>query len=293
MLAALPTAAPAGVAVDPLPLPAHGWGTADAFAAVAEARLALPVVLPEADVVSALTTVVLRAGDFAVKVYPPGTDAAHLARIATRLAPARTALLPVGPPVVTSHGVVSVSPWLPAAPPVGWPAVGALLRRFHADHAGADLPAWMPLRRLPSQVAGLPEEAAAVLMDARAALLAALGRVGSQLGTDVIHGDVSPSNVMLTAAGPRLIDLDFVAVGPREYDLACAARRLAAGEIDAATYRGFCEAYGFDVRGWDGLAVVNRLAELGGLAFRLWDTRHHGGGLDWLDGAVAQWRTPL
>jgi Ser/Thr protein kinase RdoA (MazF antagonist) len=188
---------------------------------------------------------------------------------------------------------VSVSPWLPAAPRVDWAEAGALLRRFHAESAGAELPAWTPLRRLPGQVAELPAEAAGVLLAARAALLDALCELHSELGVDVLHGDLSPTNMLRTAAGPRLIDLDFVAAGPREYDLASAARRVAAGELDPGTYRAFCEAYGYDVREWEGLEVVNRLAELGGVAFRLWDARHHGRDLDWVPGVVAQWRTPL
>lgn len=290
----LVVAAPAVLPIhDPLPLPAPGWGVTDALAALAEARLALPVALPEATVVSALTTVVLRSGGLAVKVYPPGTDPEHLARITAALRPTSTALLPVGGPVVTSHGVVSVSPWLPAAPPVDWAEAGALLRRFHAECAGADVPVWTPLRRLPGQVAELPAGAAGVLLAARAALLAALCELNSELGVDVLHGDVSPTNMLRTAAGPRLIDLDFVAVGPREYDLASAARRVAAGELDRGTYRRFCEGYGYDVRDWEGLEVVNRLAELGGVAFRLWDARHHGRDLDWVPGVVAEWRTPL
>src|SRR5215210_1174385 len=71
---------------DPLPLPVSSWGAAQALDALAEARLALPMPLRRPRVVSALTTVVLRAGHHAVKVYPPGTDAEHLARIGEALA---------------------------------------------------------------------------------------------------------------------------------------------------------------------------------------------------------------
>jgi hypothetical protein len=100
-------------------------------------------------------------------------------------------------------------------------------------------------------------------------------------------------NVMRRAGGPVLIDLDFVARAPREYDLTSAARRFVAGEIDAATYHGFCAAYGADVLPWDGRVVLDRIAVLGGVAFRIWDDTRRGTPLEWLDDAVREWRTPL
>jgi len=292
----LPSPAPVPSLVDaahPLPLPDAAWGAADALAALSEARGWLPFELPAPALVSALTTVVLRAGDYAVKVYPPGTDPAHLDRLSRELAGSDTALLPLHPAVVTSRGVVSVMPWLAAARPVSWRELGVLLRAFHAKHAAADVPAWTPLSRLPGQVATLPEDWAAVLLEARASLLRALDEVRSELGTGPIHGDVSPSNVMRTASGPRLIDLDWVARAPREYDLASAARRLRSGEISRRSYLGFCAAYGFDVRSWPGLPLLDRIADLGGVAFRLWDSRQHGRDLDWVHQELRVWRAPL
>ncbi|GEA87478.1 hypothetical protein [Cellulomonas cellasea] len=278
---------------DPLPLPTAGWGVEHALDAVAEARLALPFRLPRAHVVSALTTVVLRAGRRAVKVYPPGTDPAHLAATAEALAGTPFAVLPVCAPVVTSGGVVTVSPWVTGGRSADWAETGALLRGFHDVHADAAVPLWDPLRRVVSQVAALPDDAAAVLLDARTALLDAVAGLRSELGVGTVHGDVSPGNTVRSGATPLLIDLDFVARAPREYDLTSAARRFVAGEIDAAAYRGFCDAYGFDVLTWDGRSVLDRVAALGGVAFRLWDDVHHGRAHDWLDDAVREWRTPL
>jgi len=278
---------------DALPLPTTSWGLPEAREALAEAQLVLPVTLRRPRLVSALTTVVLRAGQHAVKVYPPGTDADHLAQITAALDGTSTALLPVCEPVVTSSGVVSVSPWLTSTRPVGWRDTGALLRSFHDAHADADVPAWDPLRRLVALAVDLPDDAAAVLLDARVALLEALSRLHSPLGVGVVHGDVSPSNVMRRLGGPVLIDLDFVARAPREYDLTSAARRFVAGEIDAPTYHGFCAAYGADVLPWEGRVVLDRIAELGGVAFRIWDDTRRGAPLEWLDDAVREWRTPL
>ncbi len=296
LTAAVPRAPQAAQAALPriaLPLPAPSWGEAEARVALAEARPRLPVPLPPATLVSALTTVVLKAGEYAVKVYPPGTDAAHLDRTARALAGSRTAHLPVCPPVVTAYGVVTLTRWLPARRGVTWTELGGLLRRFHEEHARAGVPAWSPLSRLPGQVLYLAPEHASVLLDARTALLAALADTTSDLGHGPIHGDVSPYNVMHAPDGPRLIDLDWLAWAPREYDLASAARRVRAGHISRQAYAGFCRAYGHDVRGWPGLPVLDRIADLGGVAFRIWDSRHHGTGLDWLADEVRLWRTPL
>ena len=293
VLGPMAAVAPADTERDPMPLPVGAWGHLEALDALAEARLVLPVPLRRPRLVSALTTVVLRAGQHAVKVYPPGTDAGHLARIADALADTRTALLPVAGPVVTSSGVVSVSPWLTDRRPVCWGETGRLLRAFHAEHTGADVPDWDPLRRVVALAGDLPDDAADVLLAARRALLDALSALHSPLGVGVVHGDVSPANVMRRPGGPVLIDLDFAARAPREYDLTSAARRFEAGEIDAATYRDFCAGYGADVRSWDGRVVLDRIAELGGVAFRIWDDRRSGRSLAWLDGAVREWRTAL
>jgi hypothetical protein len=176
---------------------------------------------------------------------------------------------------------------------VSWQELGTLLRRFHTEHDRTDLPVWVPLTRLQSQVAGLPVEYAGVLLEARRTLLTALGELPTVLGHGVIHGDLSTSNVMRTSEGLRLIDLDWAGVGPREYDLASAARRVDAGQLDPGEYQTFCDTYGFDVHGWPGLAVLNRIADLGGVAFRLWDDRRHGRSLDWVPDEVMLWRKPL
>ncbi len=286
--------------VEPLPMPAPGWGVVEAVCAWEAARDLLPVevtgvLAPDEPVVpvSALTTVVLRIGPWAVKVYPPGTDVRHVAGVGEALAGSRTAHLPVCGPVESVFGVVTVSGWLRLARPVTWAETGRLLRAFHAEHTAAPLPRWQPLSRLETQVAALPPALADVLRAAKATLVEALADTTSDLGEGPIHGDVSPANVMRTQTGPRLIDLDWAALGPQEYDLAAAARRLRTGEISSATYRRFCSAYGHDVRSWAGLPVVDRIASLGGVVFRLWDCRHHGWSTEWLEEEVRGWRQPL
>lgn len=277
----------------PLPLPAPGWGTPDAMLALEAARSSLPPLPAEPALVSALSTVVMRAGAWAIKVYPPGTDAARLERLRTALSGVPSIVSWDTVPVSTAYGVVTLMPWVEATGEVDWPELGALLSTFHREVYDKQVPRWAPLSRLPAQALELRPDDAAVLLGARAELLTALDGVTSELGVGVLHGDVSLSNALRSTAGPRFIDPDWVARGPLEYDLAAAARRRARGEIDRATYRRFCAAYGHDVRGWDGLPLLDRIADLGALAFALWDSRRRGEDLDWCAPALAAWRTPL
>lgn len=277
----------------PLPLPAPGWGVTEAMLALDAARASLPPLPGRVTLVSALSTVVMRAGAHAVKVYPPDTDAGRLERLRRALCGIGTIVNWDTAPVSTPYGVVTLMPWVGVEGEVDWPELGGLLRTFHDEAHTLDVPRWTPLSRLPAQALELRPEDAAVLLGARAELLTALDGVTSELGIGVLHGDVSLSNALRTALGPRLIDPDWVARGPLEYDLASAARRRRRGEIDRATYRRFCAGYGHDVRGWDGLPLLDRIADLGALAFALWDSRRREDDLDWCGPALIAWRTPL
>ena len=280
--AAVTPAAPPVLPVDPLPLPQPGWGAVQALDAVAEAALVLPQLAAPARVVRAVSTVVLQVGECAVKVHPPGTDPTHLARVHAVLADSPVALTAVAAPVVTSYGVVTVTPWTPPAQPLGWGEVGEVLRILHDLPTAAALPAWVPLRRLPAQLLELPGEQARQLLDHRSALLDRLAGLVPALASGAVHGDVSPDNVLATASGPRWIDLDFACAGLREYDVAAVVRRYALGELSDADYRAFVHGYEADLRGWPGLALLDELCVLSGAGFRLWTDRCAGRPSDWL-----------
>jgi Phosphotransferase enzyme family len=282
-VAPVPAAVTAAVLpVDPLPLPQPGWGAVQALDAVAEAALVLPQLAAPARVVRAVSTVVLQVGECAVKVHPPGTDPTHLARVHAVLADSPVALTAVAAPVVTSHGVVTVTPWTPPAQPLGWGEVGEVLRTLHDLPTAAALPAWVPLRRLPAQLLELPGEQARQLLDHRSALLDRLAGLVPALPAGAVHGDVSPDNVLATASGPRWIDLDFACAGLREYDVAAVVRRYGLGELSDADYRAFVHGYEADLRGWPGLALLDELCVLSGAGFRLWTDRCAGRPSDWL-----------
>jgi hypothetical protein len=267
---------------DPLPLPQPGWGAAQAREAVAEAALVLPELAGPARLVRAVSTVVLRVGECAVKVHPPGTDPHHLARVHAVLADSPVALTSPVAPVVTSHGVVTVTPWTAPARPLGWGEVGEVLRALHDLPTVGALPAWVPLRRLPGQLVDLPEPQARQLLDHRSALLDRLAALVPVLPLGALHGDVAPDNVLATPTGPRWIDLDFACAGLREYDVAAVVRRYAAGELSDADYRAFVLGYEVDLRGWPGLALLDDLCALSGAGFRLWTDRCAGRPSAWL-----------
>lgn len=273
---------------DPLPLPQPGWGEQQARHAVAEAALVLPALDRPALLVRAVSTVVFQVGECAVKVHPPGSDPSHLARVHALLRESPVAVTAALAPVVTSHGVVTLTPWHPPQGTVDWADVGQALHRLHALPAATALPAWTPLRRLPAQLEHLPPPYAAVLANARARVLDRLVDLSPVLPAGVLHGDVAPDNLLRTATGPRWVDLDFACAGPREYDLSAVLRRHAAGALSDAQYRGFVRAYGEDLRGWPGLALLDEVCALSGLGFRLWTDRCAGRPSSWLPGELAR-----
>lgn len=268
------------------------WGVQKALAAARDAAPALGLAASDLDaigVVQVVSTAVLHVGDLAVKVYPRSADLGRLRRTASVLTGhADIWVPPVSEPVVTAHGVVVAYPWH-AGDPVAWGEIGDLLSRWHAaDVAPGQLQPWAPLGRLPMQLMAYAGTATSdpglvrIATQARGRLLEQVATLGTALGQGVIHGDVSPSNVLRRNGSPALIDSDFVALGPREYDLVPAAQRLAGGTLSAADYDAFCSSYGYDVRGWDGLPLIEEICRLGAITFRLWCAVQRGDDTAWL-----------
>jgi aminoglycoside phosphotransferase (APT) family kinase protein len=79
----------------------------------------------------------------------------------------------------------------------------------------------------------------------------------------VIHGDASVGNVILDGAGaPLFVDLDGVAVGPREWDLVLTAIYYDRfGWHTAPEYAAFVDVVGFDITSWPGYNVLGDLRE--------------------------------
>ncbi|MFF5296471.1 phosphotransferase family protein [Paractinoplanes globisporus] len=90
-----------------------------------------------------------------------------------------------------------------------------------------------------------------------------LAAVTWTLPVGTIHGDAHTGNLLRTAAGRVLLcDLDTVADGPREADLAPVAHGVARFGRDRADYESFADRYGFDLLGAPSWPALRRLRDL-------------------------------
>jgi hypothetical protein len=146
--------------------------------------------------------------------------------------------------------------------------VAAVLKRLHASPLPTKfaLPPIAPFVRLAERIDG----ATTLSADDRAWLRGQLGRLKGAfdalpagLPRSAIHGDAWAGNVVVTADGPALLDLERFSLGPPEWDLVSTAVRLSTfGTMTAEEYKAFGTAYGHDVLEWDGFDVLRDIREL-------------------------------
>jgi aminoglycoside phosphotransferase (APT) family kinase protein len=142
-----------------------------------------------------------------------------------------------------------------------------LLSRLHRlpPPEGFTLPADDPLGRVHGRL-----KTAAVSAVDREFLLARLETVEAELPSlwfplpeGPVHGDAHGQNLMITANGPILIDLERFGWGHPEWDLSMTATEYqTAGWWTADEYGQFARIYGFDVTSWDGYPVLRAAHEL-------------------------------
>ncbi len=220
-----------------------------------------------------------RAGDVALRVERPASDARQLVRL-VKLAAA--AGVPVAVPLRSEpfehpQGQVTAWPWIEPAPerPDDLRCLGAALRVLHENvgvgewrQAGALSVFAMFERRLARNLEELADShfgsALIDLLEQQRAiwLSQASATLPTPLGEVALHGDVHPGNLITTADGCLLMDWELAGVGPGEWDhahlLMHARRRLAPPQH----YSDFAAGYGADLRGWDGVEAWVRLHEL-------------------------------
>jgi hypothetical protein len=183
--------------------------------------------------------------------------------------------LPVDQPV-TSHGcVVTFWRYLPQDGPQPGPAdLGHLLRALHQlEPPPVQLPVYQPLVSMGRAVESsraISEEDRAWLRDRCEQLRHAYGQLSFELPEGMIHGDAYRGNLLRDGRRAVLADWDAVSTGPREIDLIPTLQAprfgLLANECDA-----FVDAYGQDIRSWDGYTVLRDIRELSTLAALLRD----------------------
>jgi Ser/Thr protein kinase RdoA (MazF antagonist) len=145
---------------------------------------------------------------------------------------------------------------------------GQLLRIFHqrTTEAWLSLELWRPLassdRRLTELHGHYTPDDITMISQWSRRIAVELDQVEPVLPGGVIHGRAEVGNLLLRAGRPVLIDFERVAIGPREWDLIDTAVTVTRFGLPVQHYRDFADAYGFDVRAWDGYETYRRLWEL-------------------------------
>nr|WSX49194.1 aminoglycoside phosphotransferase family protein [Streptomyces sp. NBC_00974] len=180
------------------------------------------------------------------------------------------------PRLVDGHPVTLWHRLPDAVRPAGPQDLAALLRRIHALPAP---PFALPQRDLLGGVERWLRLAGDAIDPADAAYLRArrdgyAGQVAAltpHLAPGPIHGDALPRNVHVGPEGPVLVDLETVSCDLREHDLVVMALSRDRYGLPAESYEAFATAYGWDVRDWEGCAVLRGARETASCA---WVSQH-------------------
>lgn len=86
-----------------------------------------------------------------------------------------------------------------------------------------------------------------------------------------VHGDALPRNVLVGPGGPVLVDLETFSSDLREHDLVVMALSRDRYGLSPEAYDGFVSVYGWDVREWEGCAVLRGARETASCA---WVAQH-------------------
>ncbi|MFF7551707.1 phosphotransferase enzyme family protein [Streptomyces olivaceus] len=242
----------------------------------------LPGPAREARLLALGENAVFTAGDLVVKV---GRDAELLERarrelaVAVWLAEAGVPAVRAADPTALSVDGHPVTVWRRLPDPVR-PAeprdVAALLRLVHE----LPLPSFeLPPRELLGGVerwlrlAGdaIDPADAAYLRERRDGFASAAAALTPHLAPGPIHGDALPRNVHVGPDGPVLVDLETFSADLREHDLVVLALSRDRYGLPAEAYDAFTATYGWDVREWDGCAVLRGARETASCA---WVAQH-------------------
>ncbi|MDQ4011708.1 MAG: aminoglycoside phosphotransferase family protein [Actinomycetota bacterium] len=177
-------------------------------------------------------------------------------------------LLPgLAQPVWAGKHIATVWQAVPSAGPVpGGANLASLLRAVHAVPMPCRaLPSWDPLTDFDNRLRHTTTMADAdrdFLLRRSAELAAAVAELDFALPTAVLHGDAHLGNVIAGPGGPVLCDFDSCAIGPPEWDLTPVSVANVRFSRPPAHQRDFIDAYGFDVRNWEGFEVLHGIRDL-------------------------------
>ncbi|WP_405063250.1 aminoglycoside phosphotransferase family protein [Kribbella sp. NBC_01505] len=164
--------------------------------------------------------------------------------------------------------VVTLWHEVPEAEMASTAELGGLLRGLHAVPVPSDfaIPALDPFVRVDEHLAAAAGALEMVdrqfLVDQLDELRPAYAAAAARLPDRVIHGDANRKNAIRGRDGITvLLDLERFSLGPREWDLVVPAVYQRLGWYSDPEYDAFVEAYGWDVRSWEGFAVFATVRE--------------------------------
>ncbi|MFG2995463.1 phosphotransferase [Streptomyces sp. NPDC048340] len=180
------------------------------------------------------------------------------------------------PRLVDGHPVTLWHRLPQAVRPAGPEDLAVLLRQLHALPAP---PFALPPRDLLGGVerwlrlagGAIDPADAAYLRARRDGYAAEVAALTPHLPPGPVHGDALPRNVHVGPDGPVLVDLETVSGDLREHDLVVMALARDRYGLPAEEYAAFAEAYGWDVRDWEGCAVLRGARETASCA---WVSQH-------------------
>ncbi|MEU6822559.1 aminoglycoside phosphotransferase family protein [Streptomyces atriruber] len=154
--------------------------------------------------------------------------------------------------------------------------LAALIRRVHTlDSPSFDLPRRELLGGVERwlRLAGdaVDPADADYLRERRDGFAAAAAALKPHLAPGPIHGDALPRNVLVGPDGPVLVDLETFSFDLREHDLVVMALSRDRYGLAPEAYDGFVSTYGWDVREWEGCAVLRGARETASCA---WVAQH-------------------
>lgn len=161
-------------------------------------------------------------------------------------------------PLKTLHGLPSLGEPLPT-----WDLLGTVRNQI-GRAAAVEGSAREAQSRWAESLLGLDRRALVSQLTAECnAIGTELARTAWALPSAVVHGDAHTGNLLRTPDGTTVLcDLDTVAWGPPEADLAPAAHGKVRFRRDPDDYARFADRYEFDVLAWSGWPVLRRLRDL-------------------------------
>jgi hypothetical protein len=220
-------------------------------------------------------SLLVRQDDVLVRVRPRAAEpvAAREVEVARALLAAEVPVTALvggrGQPWLAAGCVVTAWRWIETTGPATPAHLGRLARDLRERTVGGhvfDVPRFEPLTAIRNAVATAPigdPQGDFVRLRAQE-LSGAWAAIADRdpVGTAVVHGDLHADNVLLTADGPLLTDLELAGAGPPSYDTAPAVVRVQRYGADPSTLDAFLEAQEHDPRSWPGFATCLAVYEL-------------------------------